>query len=340
MAVLKSTLVLLLAVSSQALALPTNRTEPIKPVPCELPTHSHRDRSSFAELAPTKGPIYNHRVHSSFAGLAPPKRPIHNHRVHSSFAEVASTELAPTKLPTHSHRNRSSCAELTKSTPTKRPIVDHPAHHPPAELATTESATKTYPLVDHPAHHTPAEMAHTKSALTKRSDPAETTLDEPSPTIPLASTTLPDTAAFSPSSPPSYLATPTAPPSGLDLSPDLKDMYMIGQPTFLCTYRFQLSGRKDHYFLTGRNWNITGEQLEDAVKKVVYNAAEWGASHAGGADKDGNYLPGGRAKEDTISFKYSDTYVPDAINPGGIQEFAAEVSCLAFFPFDLNKTND
>lgn len=292
MAILKSTVLLLLAMSSQVLALPMNKTEPIKPEPCKLPIHGHRDRSSFAELAPTK-------------------RPIHHHRVHSSFAELASTE----------------------SPLTKGPIVDHPAHHPPAGLASTTLAPKTTHIGDHPAHYTPAAMPHTEPAISKRPDPSELALDEPSPTTPLASTTVPNTAASSPSLPPPYLTSPTAPPSGgLDLSPDPEDPYMIGQPTFFCNYRFQLSGRKDHYFLRGRNWNITGEQLEDAVQKVVYNTAEWGASPVGGADKDGEYLPGWRVDEDTISFKYSDTYVPDGINPGGIQEFAAEVS-LSFFLF-------
>ena len=46
-----------------------------------------------------------------------------------------------------------------------------------------------------------------------------------------------------------------------------------------------------------------------------------------GPDKDGKYKPGKNTTQDTITFKYSDTYVKDETNPvKGVQEFAAEVS--------------
>jgi len=103
---------------------------------------------------------------------------------------------------------------------------------------------------------------------------------------------------------------------------------MIGMPTYFCNYRFQLSGKEDHYFLRGRNWNITGKQLEEAVTKVVFNTPEWGISPKGGPDKDGKFKPGNNSTRDTIAFKYSETYVKDENNTvKGVQEFAAEVSC-------------
>jgi hypothetical protein len=271
MAVVNSTLFLLLAMSSQVLTLPT---EPIIPVP---------------------------------ALSYPPYHPAHN-----PPAEVASTRPAVTK----------------------RPIVDHAAHNPPGDVAHTE----------HPAHHTAAGLDIIKEVLTKLpiidaahhapGDPATTEL-APTPTTPAATPTSPEpsnqpsptAATSSPSLPIPSLATDTAPPSAIDLTPDPMDKYMIGMPTFFCTYRFQLNGKRDHYYLRGRNWNITGEQLETAVNKVVYNTPEWGVSPKGGADKDGKYKPGKNTTQDTITLKYSDTCVKDETNPvKGVQEFAAEVS--------------
>jgi len=101
---------------------------------------------------------------------------------------------------------------------------------------------------------------------------------------------------------------------------------MIGMPTGTCDYRFQLSGKKDHYFLRGRNWNITSEQLQDAIKKVVYNLPEFGISDVGGADTDGKYRPKKSAPDDLITFKYGERFVPGRPLRNSIQEFDAEVS--------------
>jgi hypothetical protein len=218
MAVLKSTILLLLAMSSQVLALPVNQTEPTKTGP-------------------------------------------------------------------------------TKTLPIKLPIVEHAAHHPPGEVAPTKPAPTTTAAITTPPISPP-----------------------PSKSTPPTTTSPPTSALL-------YLATATTDLSAFDLKPDPNDKYMIGMPTFTCYFRFQLNGKKDHYYLRGRNWNITGEQLEDAVKKVVYNTPEWGISTKGGADKDGKFKPGKNATEDTIIFKYSDVYVKDEGNPvKGVQEFAAEVS--------------
>jgi hypothetical protein len=283
----------------------------------------HLDRSASAKLAAF--------LHHTSAGLEPTilarnAQSIVDHLDRSASAKLAAF-LHHTSAPTKLARNAPSIVEhIDRSASTKLAAFLHTS----ARLESTNSARNTTSIGEHqdrsastklaaftkqpesdlPAHITPAGRASTKPALTA---PATTT---PAPARPTAS----------PSSTPPYLETATAFPTALDLSPDPKDEYMVGIPTFFCNYRYQLSGNKDHYFLRGRNWNITGEQLENAVKKVVYNTAEWGASPVGGADKDGKYPPGVNTPDDTVTFKYSDSQVPDGVTPGGVQEFAAEVS--------------
>ena len=309
MAVVNSTLFLLLAMSSQVLTLPT---EPIIPVPALSYPPYHPAHNPPAEVASTR--------------TAVTKRPIVDHAAHHPPGDVA-----PTKYLAH---HTGGGLDFVEEVPCKGPIVGHAAHNPPGDVAHTE----------HPAHHTAAGLDIIKEVLTKLpiidaahhapGDPATTEL-APTPTTPAATPTSPEpsnqpsptAATSSPSLPIPSLATDTAPPSAIDLAPDPMDKYMIGMPTFFCTYRFQLNGKRDHYYLRGRNWNITGEQLETAVNKVVYNTPEWGVSPKGGADKDGKYKPGKNTTQDTITFKYSDTYVKDETNPvKGVQEFAAEVS--------------
>jgi hypothetical protein len=320
MAVLKLTLAVLLAMSSQVLALPVTQTEPtistpterlivdvahnppaglapLKPAPSNLPTIVERlDRSASTKLAAEH--------HFTSVGLGPTilARNAPSIVDHTTYlGRSASAKLAA------EHFGRTSAGlEPTKLARNAPSTVDHLDRSASTKLA----AFTKQPESDLPAHITPAGRASTKPAPTA---PATTT---PAPARPMAS----------PSSTPPYLETATAFPTALDLSPDPKDEYMVGIPTFFCNYRYQLSGNKDHYFLRGRNWNITGEQLENAVKKVVYNTAEWGASPVGGADKDGKYSPGINTPDDTVTFKYSDSHVPDGITPGGVQEFAAEVS--------------
>jgi hypothetical protein len=196
-----------------------------------------------------------------------------------------------------------------------------PVNHDPTKTAPTKTVPIKFPIVEHAAHHPPGEVA--------RTDPTPTTSVASTATPPPSNTTSP-TPTSSPSLPVPFLATTTTLPSDTDLAPDPNDKYMIGMPTFTCFFRFQLNGKKDHYFLRGRNWNITGEQLEDAVKKVVYNTPEWGISTKGGTDKDGKFKPGKSATEDTITFKYSDVYVKDERNPvRGVQEFDAEVGLFS-----------
>jgi hypothetical protein len=196
-----------------------------------------------------------------------------------------------------------------------------PVNHDPTKTAPTKTVPIKFSIVEHAAHHPPGEVAPT--------DPTPTTSVASTATPPPSNTTSP-TPTSSPTLPVPFLATATTLPSATNLAPDPRDKYMIGMPTFSCYFRFQLNGKKDHYFLRGRNWNITGEQLENAVKKVVYNTPEWGISTKGGADKDGKFKPGKNATEDTITFKYSDVYVKDERNPvRGVQEFDAEVGLFS-----------
>ena len=187
-------------------------------------------------------------------------------------------------------------------------------------------STKLQPIDSEP-HPTRANPVFTRAAPIKPAhahhtslDPADVKNGQPGPEahsearVPI------------PASSNNVKAAPEVQPKGFDLRPDPTDHFMVGMPTWMCNFRFQLSGKKDHYFLRGRNWNITGEEIESAVKKVVYNTPEWGAMPAGGADVDGKYLPGKETPEDTITFKYSDALVPDLTTGDEIQEFAAEVS--------------
>lgn len=106
-----------------------------------------------------------------------------------------------------------------------------------------------------------------------------------------------------------------------DLTPDPMNELMIGMPTGTCYYRFQLSGKRDHYFVRGRNWNITVDQLEAAVKKVVYEKPKWGES-----DVHGNYGPKKNNPDDLITFRFKEEYGQDSVH-----EFDAEVSCSFLF---------
>jgi hypothetical protein len=315
MAVLKLTLAVLLAMSSQVLALPVTQTEPtistpterlivdvahnppvglspLKPAPSNLPTIVERlDRSASTKLAAEH--------HFTSVGLEPTKLARNAPSIVEHIDRSASAKLA-------AFLHNSARLELTNSARNTTSIGEHHDRSASTKLA----AFTKQPESEIPAHITPAGRASTK----------------PAPTAPATTTPAPARPTASPSPTPPYLETATAFPTALDLSPDPKDEYMVGIPTFFCNYRYQLSGNKDHYFLRGRNWNITGEQLENAVKKVVYNTAEWGASPVGGADKDGKYSPGINTPDDTVTFKYSDSQVPDGVTPGGVQEFAAEVS--------------
>jgi hypothetical protein len=353
MAVLKRTLAVLLAMSSQVLALPVTQTEPtistpterlivdvahnppaglapLKPAPSNLPTIVERlDRSASAKLAAF--------LHTS-AGLEPTimarnAPSVVGHTTYpdrSASAKLAAEHFSRTSAglePTKLARNAPSIVEhIDRSASTKLAAFLHTS----ARLELTNSARNTTSIGEHHDRSASTKLAaftkQPESDLPAHINPAGRASTKPAPTAPATTTPAPARPMASPSSTPPYLETATAFPTALDLSPDPKDEYMVGIPTFFCNYRYQLSGNKDHYFLRGRNWNITGEQLENAVKKVVYNTAEWGASPVGGADKDGKYSPGINTPDDTVTFKYSDSQVPDAVTPGGVQEFAAEVS--------------
>lgn len=174
------------------------------------------------------------------------------------------------------------------------------------------------------------------------------------PTTPTATNPTPTSTTFPNLAPPAVTLFDRAPPKDsapnpaptpvqlkdINLRPDPQNPYMVGQPTWFCNYRYRHSHQKDHYTLRGRNWNVTGAQIEGALKKVVYNTPEWGASpfsseesngtvtklRVGGADKHGEFSPGGNVTKDTIAFRYSETFVADGVTPNGVQEFSAEVS--------------
>lgn len=185
-------------------------------------------------------------------------------------------------------------------------------------------------------------------------EPPKLDLTTPAPTNPTpTSTTFPNPAPpavtlFDRASPedstPNPAPTPVQ-PKDINLRPDPQNPYMAGQPTWFCNYRYRHSHQKDHYTLRGRNWNVTDAQIEGTLKKVVYNTPEWGASpfsseesngtvtklRVGGADKHGEFSPGGNVTKDTVAFRYSETFVADGVTPNGVQEFSAEVSSFLDF---------